>query len=71
MSESSGQLEINMRCCKKTLEESDFPLKAQHTNITTRQDVPVAIAVNEPIAQAIAARLNQDAWRRLEDMWNL
>lgn len=56
---------------KKHLDESDFPLKVRHSHIKTKLDVPVAIADNEDIAQDIAGRLNQDAWRKLEDQWNL
>ena len=34
-------------------------------------DVLLAIAENEDVAQDIAARLNQDAWRQIDDKWSL
>ena len=54
----------------KKLHDDDFPLKTDKTKITTSDGETVADGKTEQVAEDIADRLNEDAWRRQEDNWS-
>jgi hypothetical protein len=60
-----------MTSTKKKLDDEDFPVKVERDKVVTPTKEPVAEAENEGLAEDIADRLNDDAWRRHEDKWSL
>jgi hypothetical protein len=55
---------------KRKLDDDDFPVKTDHRKIKSRDNEDVATADTSEIAEEIADRLNDDAWRRQEDNWS-
>jgi hypothetical protein len=55
---------------KKHLNENDFPVAAEDNKVVTTNKEPVAQAENDQLAEEIAERLNDEAWRRHEDNWS-
>lgn len=54
---------------KPAIHPNDFPVEADKTTIKTNEGNPLAEAKSEPVAEEIADRLNEQAYREEHDKW--
>ncbi|MBR0905326.1 MULTISPECIES: hypothetical protein [Bradyrhizobium] len=55
---------------KPAIHPDDFPVKADETTVKTNKGKPLADAESEPVAEDIADRLNEQAYREEHDRWS-
>ncbi|MGF6426526.1 hypothetical protein [Bradyrhizobium elkanii] len=55
---------------KPKIKPEDFPVEADKKQIKTDKGKPVATAEDEPLAEEIADRLNEQANREEQDRWS-
>lgn len=54
---------------KPAIHPNGFPVEADKTTIKTNEGKPLAEAESEPVAEEIANRLNEQAYREEHDKW--
>ena len=55
---------------KTQIESDEFPVEADKDQLKTSKGEPIAAAKDEPVAQEIADRLNEQAYREEHDRWS-
>lgn len=55
---------------KAAIHPDDFPVEADKTTVKTNAGKPLADAESEPVAEEIAERLNEQAYREEHDRWS-
>ena len=55
---------------KEAIDPHDFPVEAEKTELKTSKGKPIAQAETEPLAEEIADRLNEQAYREEHDRWS-
>ena len=55
---------------KRKLDDDDFPVKPEGEIIKSRDNEPIATTEDAQVAEDLADRLNDNAWRRHEDNWS-
>lgn len=55
---------------RKELEPQDFPIEADKTALKTSDGQPIAEAKSKKLADDIADRLNEQAYREEQDCWS-
>ena len=55
---------------KPEIHPDDFPVEAERNELKTNKGKPLAKTQDEPVAQEIADRLNEQAYREEHDRWS-
>lgn len=55
---------------KSPIKPEDFPVKADNQQIKTSKGEAIAVAKNEPVAENLADRLNEQAYHDEHDRWS-
>ena len=55
---------------KPAIHPNDFPVEADKTTVKTNEGKPLAEAESEPVAEDIADRLNEHAYREEHERWS-
>lgn len=55
---------------KPAIQPDDFPVEADETAVKTNKGKPLANAENESVAEDIADRLNEQAYREEHERWS-
>ncbi|WP_198031277.1 hypothetical protein [Bradyrhizobium sp. th.b2] len=55
---------------KPEIKPGDFPVEADKNIVKTNRGRPIATAKDEPLAEEIADRLNEQADREEQDRWS-
>ena len=55
---------------KPAIHPNDFPVEADRTTLKTNKGKPIAEAESDPVAEEIADRLNDQAYREEQDRWS-
>ncbi|EIG57778.1 hypothetical protein ABIB90_005233 [Bradyrhizobium sp. JR4.1] len=55
---------------KPAIHPDDFPVETSKTTVKTNKGEPLADAESEPVAEEIADRLNEHAYREEHDRWS-
>lgn len=55
---------------KPVIHPDDFPVETGKTTVKTQKGKPLADAENEPVAEEIADRLNEQAYREEHEKWS-
>lgn len=55
---------------KPIIHPDDFPVETSKTTVKTQKGRPLADAENEPVAEEIADRLNEQAYREEHEKWS-
>ena len=55
---------------RKDLEQQDFPIETDQTALKTSDGQPIAEAKSKKLADDIAERLNEQAYREEQDCWS-
>jgi hypothetical protein len=55
---------------KPTIRPDDFPVEADKTTVRTNEGKRLAEAESEPVAEEIADRLNEQAYREEHEKWS-
>lgn len=55
---------------KPAMHPDDFPVETSKTTVKTSKGEPLADAKTEPVAEEIADRLNEQAYREEHDRWS-
>lgn len=55
---------------KPAIHPEDFPVESSETTVKTNKGKPLADAESEPVAEEIADRLNEQAYREEHDRWS-
>lgn len=55
---------------RKELEPQDFPIETDQTALKTSDGQPIAEAKSKKLADDIAERLNEQAYREEQDCWS-
>jgi hypothetical protein len=52
------------------IQPSDFPVEVDKNELKTSKGEPIATAKNQPLAEDVADRLNEQAYREEHDRWS-
>ncbi|MCP3391386.1 hypothetical protein NLM27_21605 [Bradyrhizobium sp. CCGB12] len=55
---------------KPAIHPDDFPVETSKTTVKTNKGKPLADAESEPVAEEIAERLNEHAYREEHERWS-
>lgn len=55
---------------KAEIHPDEFPVEADKKEVKTRKGKPLATAKDEPVAEEIAERLNEQAYQEEHDRWS-
>jgi hypothetical protein len=55
---------------KRAIHPTDFPVESDKTILKTNKGKPIAEAECDPVAEEIADRLNEQAYREEQDRWS-
>lgn len=55
---------------KPAINPDDFPVETDKTTVKTNTGKPLAEAESEPVAEEIAERLNEHAYREEHERWS-
>ncbi|WP_199198391.1 hypothetical protein [Bradyrhizobium sp. MOS002] len=55
---------------KPAIPANDFPVEVEKTTVKTNTGKPLAEAESEPVAEEIADRLNEQAYREEHERWS-
>jgi hypothetical protein len=59
-----------MKMKKPAIEPDDFPVEADKEQVKTNKGDPLALAKDQPVAEEMAERLNEQAYREEHDRWS-
>jgi hypothetical protein len=55
---------------KSVIKPDDFPVEADKEQVKTSKGDPIAVAKDESVAEEMADRLNEQAYREEHDRWS-